>query len=180
MVEAKIKFNKDVYSKELHSLIQKMIEFKKELRPDSTTILNLFIEEYNKKYCKSSNIGSVLSLEGMFSNCINLNSIDLSSIEGSSVTSTIKMFYKCEKLSSLNMQNFKGSKVSSSAYMFQGCKNLKSINMQSFTGKMVSVQEMFEGCSSLETLEIPKMVTETVTSFANLFANCGKIQYRPS
>ena len=61
LVEAKIKFNKDVYSKELHSLIQKMIEFKKELRPDSTTILNLFIEEYNKKYCKSSNIGSVLS-----------------------------------------------------------------------------------------------------------------------
>ena len=37
-----------------------MIELKKEIRPDSSTILNLFINGYNKKYSKSSNIGSVL------------------------------------------------------------------------------------------------------------------------
>ena len=55
--------------------------------------------------------------------------------------------------------------------------NLKEYYKRMELEHRVSVQEMFEGCSSLETLEIPKMVTETVTSFANLFANCGKIQY---
>ena len=56
-----IKNNKDVYSKELVNLVKKMIELKKEIRPDSSTILKLFIEEYNKKYSKSSSIGSILS-----------------------------------------------------------------------------------------------------------------------
>ena len=60
LIDMKIKNNKDVYSKELVDLVYKMIELKKEKRPDSTTILNLFIAEYNKKYSKSSNIGSVL------------------------------------------------------------------------------------------------------------------------
>ena len=56
-----IKNNKDVYSKELVNLVKKMIELKKEIRPDSSTILKLFIAEYNKKYSKSSSIGSILS-----------------------------------------------------------------------------------------------------------------------
>ena len=61
LIDVNIKNNKDYYSKELVDLVKKMIEMKKELRPDSSTILNLFITEYNKKYSKSSNIGSVLS-----------------------------------------------------------------------------------------------------------------------
>ena len=61
LIDVTIKNNKDFYSKELVDLVKKMIEIKKELRPDSSTILNLFISEYNKKYSKSSNIGSVLS-----------------------------------------------------------------------------------------------------------------------
>ena len=61
LIDVNIKNNKDYYSKELVDLVKKMIEMKKELRPDSSTILNLFISEYNKKYSKSSNIGSVLS-----------------------------------------------------------------------------------------------------------------------
>ena len=60
LIDMKIKYNKDVYSKELVDLVYKMIELKKEIRPDSSTTLNLFINEYNKKYSKSSNIGSVL------------------------------------------------------------------------------------------------------------------------
>ena len=60
LIDMKIKYNKDVYSKELVDLVYKMIELKKEIRPDSSTILNLFINGYNKKYSKSSNIGSVL------------------------------------------------------------------------------------------------------------------------
>ena len=61
LVDVKITNNKDVYSKELVGLVKKMIEVKKELRPDSSTILKMFITEYNKKYSKSSSIGSILS-----------------------------------------------------------------------------------------------------------------------
>ena len=61
LIDNKIKDNKDFYSKELDNLVRKMIDLNKQTRPDSSTILNLFISEYNKKYSKSSCIGSVLS-----------------------------------------------------------------------------------------------------------------------
>ena len=61
LIDNKIKDNKDYYSKELDNLVRKMIDLNKQTRPDSSTILNLFISEYNKKYSKSSCIGSVLS-----------------------------------------------------------------------------------------------------------------------
>ena len=54
-------YNKDYYSKELVNLVYKMIEKNKNKRPDSKSILNLFIKEYIKKYSKNSGIGSVLS-----------------------------------------------------------------------------------------------------------------------
>ena len=61
LVDVQIKFNKDTYSKELVTLVRKMIEMDKAKRPDSKTILNLFINEFNKKFTKSSCIGSILS-----------------------------------------------------------------------------------------------------------------------
>ena len=61
LVDVQIKNNKDTYSKELVTLVKKMIEKDKAQRPDSQTILNLFISEFNKKYSKSSSIGSILS-----------------------------------------------------------------------------------------------------------------------
>ena len=61
LVDIKVKDNKDFYSKELDGLVRKMIDLNKQTRPDSSTILKLFIAEYTKKYSKSSCIGSVLS-----------------------------------------------------------------------------------------------------------------------
>ena len=53
--------NNNIYSLELINLVKKMIELNKEQRPDSKTILKLFINEFTKKYSKNSGIGSVLS-----------------------------------------------------------------------------------------------------------------------
>ena len=56
-----VMYNKNYYSKELVNLVYKMIEINKNQRPDSKTILYLFIKEYIKKYSKNSSISSVLS-----------------------------------------------------------------------------------------------------------------------
>ena len=53
--------NKNFYSRELVNLVYKMIDINKNQRPDSKTILNLFIKEFINKYSKNSGISSVLS-----------------------------------------------------------------------------------------------------------------------
>ena len=60
LLDVPIKNNKNVYSNELKNIIYKMIEMKKNNRPDSATVLNMLIYEFNKKYSKNSSIGSLL------------------------------------------------------------------------------------------------------------------------
>lgn len=61
LVDVPIRNNKEEYSKELIDIIYKMIERDKNQRPDSDTVLDLLIHEFNKKYARNSSIGSVLS-----------------------------------------------------------------------------------------------------------------------
>ena len=60
IVDMQIQHNKNYYSKELVDIINKMIEKDKTKRPNSEAILNMLIQEFNKKYAKVSSIGSVL------------------------------------------------------------------------------------------------------------------------
>lgn len=60
LVDLPIKNNKDFYSKELVSIIYKMIEIDRLKRPSSEEVLNMFIHEFNKKYSQNSSIGSIL------------------------------------------------------------------------------------------------------------------------
>ena len=107
LIDNKIKFNKDVYSKELVNLVMKMIEIKKEIRPDSTTILNLFISEYNKKYCKSSSIGSVLTCLYTYPEIIqyfiNQNNVQILSKIPNSIS--YAFLYGLNSIFSINMNN---------------------------------------------------------------------------
>ena len=59
--EVKIKYNKDIYSKDLRNIINKMIEMDKNKRPDTETVLNMLLEAFNKKYSKKSSINAVFS-----------------------------------------------------------------------------------------------------------------------
>ena len=60
IVDIPIKYNQNVYSKELVDIIYKMIDVDKNTRPTADEVLKLLIQEFNKKYAKISSIGSVL------------------------------------------------------------------------------------------------------------------------
>ena len=61
LVDVPIKNNKNIYSKELINIINKMKEMDKKKRSDSDTALKMLIEEFNKKYSKNSSLGATLS-----------------------------------------------------------------------------------------------------------------------
>ena len=72
-------------------------------------------------------------MEKIFSNCISLTSIDMSSFDTSSVNNFEKMFFNCTSLTYLNLSNLDLSSVNDMPFMLQSCSNLEYIKLKSFT-----------------------------------------------
>ena len=73
------------------------------------------------------NTSNVEDMEYMFSECTNLESIDLSHFNTAKVTSMFAMFSGCEKLTTLDLSTFNFDEVGDIQWMFSYCKNLTTI-----------------------------------------------------
>ena len=62
-------------------------------------------------------------------------------------------------------------------YMFQGCSSLTSIDLSNFnTASVVSMFGMFNGCSSLTTLDLSSFNTEKVKKMNKMFKGCSSLE----
>ena len=83
------------------------------------------------------------------------------------------MFYECSQLTSLDVSGFDTSKVTNMLYMFHGCSQLTSLDVSGFnTSNVTNMNSMFCGCSQLASLnlknwQISKL--ENVTSNLDMF-----------
>ena len=95
-------------------------------------------------------------MNGIFSGCCNLTSIDLSGFDTSKVTEMGGMFYECERLTELDLSNFDTSNVTDMRDMFYGCSNLTTIkgviDMKSCTEE--DYYFMFYKCPKLKNVKI--------------------------
>ena len=89
--------------------------------------LSNIIKIYFKKFDFSGT-----DMIGMFYNCQNLISIDLTNFNISSATKIDNMFHKCYKLKSLDLSNLNTSSVTSMFCLFNACMNLISLNLINF------------------------------------------------
>ena len=118
------------------------------------------------------------SMSSMFSNCISIQSLNLSSFNTSSVTNMINMFNSCYSLQYLNLISFNTSAVTNMANMFNSCYSLQSINLSSFnTAAVTNMSIMFYYCSSLQSLNLSSFNTVSVTNMSNMFNSCYSLQY---
>ena len=61
-------------------------------------------------------------------------------------------------------------------YMFEGCSSLESIDLSSFnTAAVTSMYEMFKDCSSLTALNLSNFDTQNVTDMAYMFEGCSSL-----
>ena len=85
----------------------------------------------------------------MFSNCLSLESLDLSSFDTSNVTSMGGMFRECSSLSSLDLSSFDTSNVTYMSHMFYACSSLSSLDISNFDmGHVPDMLYMFDNCAS--------------------------------
>ena len=130
----------------------------------------------NIQYLKTD---SVTSMEGLFSGCSALESIDLSNFNTDKVTSMFAMFSGCSSLTSLDLSKFNTANVTETGAMFSSCSSLTSLDLSNFnTSNMKNMSSMFAHCTGLKTLDLSGFRFNSAT-FLNLrlmFRECNALQ----
>ena len=129
----------------------------------------------------------------MFYGCSGLTSLDLSSFDTNNVTrvggygqysqnggysydSVTGMFENCSSLVSLIIP-FDTSHITDFGKMFQGCSSLTTLDISTFnTTAAKDMGCMFDGCKNLTNINLPKTSTKNVTSLNGMFNNCNSLK----
>ena len=113
---------------------------------------------------------------GMFSYLDNVDTLDLTGLDTSNMTSMSYMFYNSNSLKSINLSNFNTSKLLYANNMFNGCTSLESLDLSNFnTSKVTNFSNMFKDCQKMKEINLSNFDTSSATNFANLFHNCSSL-----
>lgn len=94
-----------------------------------------------------------------------------------SIVSTRYWFYACRNLKTIKgVSNFNTSHVTDMGNMFESCTSLESLDLNSFdTGKVTNMCYMFAQCSSLKSLDLSSFNTASVENMSRMFRNCSSL-----
>ncbi len=119
------------------------------------------------------NTSEVTSMRSMFDGCVELTSLDVSSLDMSSIQDMGHMFDGCIKVTSINLSGVNTSNVTNMEYLFAGCSNLQSLDLSSLdTRRVTTMSHLFERCRSLNALDVSPLNTSSVTDMDAMFAGC--------
>ncbi|MCR4818708.1 MAG: BspA family leucine-rich repeat surface protein [Fretibacterium sp.] len=121
------------------------------------------------------------SLESMFSKWYALQTVNLSglNISKANVTSLMSLFNSKYSLTSVTFGgSFNTSNVKDMTWMFNGCTSLKTLNLSGLnTSGVKDMYQMFQGCSSLETVTFGGYFsTANVKFMSAMFRKCEKLK----
>ena len=123
------------------------------------------------------NTSEVTNMSRMFSNCYQLNAIDVAGFNTAKVTNMSYMFESCYRLASLDVSHFNTAKVTNMGYMFHCCYCLTDLDVSSFnTSKVTDMSYMFRYCRDLTTLDLSSFNTSYVTDMSGMFKECYKLR----
>lgn len=119
------------------------------------------------------NVIGMYNASGLFEGCSNLESVELSGFDTSSITDMSHMFYGCDSLTCIDVSGFDTSNVTDMSYMFHSCHNLTSLDLSNFdTSNVVNMGSMFSSCYNLTSLDLSNFGTSNVTNMHNMFDYC--------
>ncbi|MBQ8199633.1 MAG: BspA family leucine-rich repeat surface protein [Lachnospiraceae bacterium] len=120
------------------------------------------------------NVTGMKDASYMFLNCKNMESVDLSGFDTSSVTSMEYMFGNCCALTAISLNGCNTSSVTNMSCMFSGCFRLASVEMNEIdTSSVANMSMMFFGCRDLTDLNLNKLNTRNVTNMMGMFFGCS-------
>ena len=93
-------------------------------------------------------------------------------------TTTLGWFYNLSALTTIEgLENLNTSAVTDMRNMFDGCSSLTSLNLSNFnTSAVKDMYAMFSGCSGLKELNVSNFNTSKVTNMKNMFSRCSGLK----
>ena len=93
-------------------------------------------------------------------------------------TSCYRWFFGMTNLTSITgIGNLKTDEVTNMYGMFNGCSSLESLNVNGFnTAKVTNMFTMFNGCSNLKSLNLSSFNTANVTNMSGMFNGCSNLE----
>ena len=112
--------------------------------------------------------------------CSNLTSVDVSSLDFSSIGVTNDLygfFYGCSKLTTITgLDQWDVSKAVDMTNLFRNCSSLKSLDLSGWnTGNVTSMSYMFRDCTALTTADLSGWDTSNVVNATQLAARAGNL-----
>lgn len=113
----------------------------------------------------------------VFNKCTALKTIKFGKINTTNVTTMRELFMQCTNLTSVNLpNNFVRSKCTDLYCMFDGCEKLTSVNTTGWnTSNVTDMTAMFENCYNLQTFDLSMFDITKVTSVKWMFLNCSSL-----
>lgn len=122
-------------------------------------------------------MSNVTSMRGMFADCKNLKSVNLLGIDTSNVTNMRSMFADCQSLESVDLSQLNTTNVTDMSELFFGCKKLISVDLSALrTTSVTNATRMFSGCESLKSISLSGLDLSNVTDMNNMFGSCKSLE----
>lgn len=139
-----------------------------------TSLENMDLNNDNWKF------SSVTTVDHMFYNCSSLKSISFaSSLNSTNVTTMAYMFYGCSELKSLNLNAWKVNRLENVSYLLYNCSSLTTFTRNSSFGAYLKyMQYMFYGCKSVTSLDfsLSTHYLSGLLNVNNMFNGCSSLQ----
>lgn len=144
------------------------------------------------------------SVADMFFTCRSLESIDISDWNSGNVEYFNGLFQECKSLKNVNMDGLDVHSAVSFGMMFSGCSVLEDVDMSTFdtpalqdigfmfyyspsiknvvfgerfnTSRITNFVGIFQGCNSIESIDMSMFDMSNATSYARLFAQCYNLK----
>lgn len=125
----------------------------------------------------SWNAGNVSDFHGLFVNCKQLKTINWGTIDMTSATSFGSMFVACSSLEAIDLSGFNTPNLEDIGWMFYLCESLETITFgdRFNTSNVTGFNGIFEGCSSLTSIDISMFDTSNSSSYWRLFEGCHSL-----
>ena len=119
----------------------------------------------------SFDTSNVTTMNGLFSECTALKSVDVSMFDTSSCKDIGSMFKDCTSLQSIDVSNFNTAAVTEFSQMFLDCSSLKVLDISNMNlSSAKTTTDMLSGMSSLHRLEVPKTFGSTTVTVSDTTA----------
>ena len=102
------------------------------------------------------NLGKTSKIMGIFSFCRNLNQLDLSRLDFSSVINARDMFTYCESLTSFDTSKLNFNNLVNASSFFSNCTNLKQVDLSGLSNA-IDFSDLLNSCINLETVDLTKL-----------------------